>query len=201
MPVGAGPASECPSVMPHKYRPMNETMVRAHLRKSPPACIGGFRAAHGKLPETVGSAFRIVWKIACGCGNDSGALLGYPLKDLVADETSDVFVSPLAFECMSCNKVTELLDTDQHGYHAEVGKLEGIQESAKIRGAGPRQKFVCPKCRRSQFSFVLGFVYWNFDLMIDDPELPGENFFNEFLLYVTCTACGHVSEPTEFGKL
>jgi hypothetical protein len=39
------------------------------------------------------------------------------------------------------------------------------------------------------------------DLFLDEPHLPFEEYFNEFLSFCQCAACGHVSEPTQFGKL
>ncbi len=113
----------------------------------------------------------------------------------------DLLVSPFAFECSACSRVTELLDSDIHGYHAEVGKLEGGIRSAKLRGTGPRTTFACPGCEKTSFRMVVGFVYWDFDILEDEPQLPAQEFFNLFLLYCTCVNCGRLSEPTEFGKL
>ena len=93
------------------------------------------------------------------------------------------------------------MDTDVHGYHAEVGKLEGGVGSAKLRGSGTPTAYACPACSKTVFRMVVGFVYWDFDIIEDEPALPAQEFFNVFLLYCTCSNCGRVAEPTEFGKL
>src|SRR5581483_2200764 len=122
---------------------------------------------------------------------------GHRLEDLNPRNKGDLLVSPLAFGCSACGRVTELLDTDVHGYHAEVGKLEGGVGSAKLRGSGTRTAYACPTCGKTVFRMIVGFVYWDFDIIEDEPELPAQEFFNVFLLYCTCAECGHVAEPTE----
>jgi hypothetical protein len=180
---------------------MNETQIAAHISTTPPVCVRAFRLSAEKLSEPVADNFKTVWHLTCKCNTDTGKLLGYPLRELKHDYAGRVFVSPLAFECASCGQVTEILDTDVHGYHAEVAKIEGGIGSSKIRGKGTRKAFACPDCTKDLFRINVGFVYWDFDLMLDEPDLPGEDFFNEFLMDCTCLGCGRVYEPTEFGKL
>jgi hypothetical protein len=110
-------------------------------------------------------------------------------------------ITPIAFRCESCPRITEILDTKVHGYHAEVGKLEGGVGSAKIRGTGDPSFHRCRQCSGVVFDFVVGFVHWDFDIIFDAPTLPAHNFFNEFLMLCTCTLCGGVSEPVMLGKL
>jgi hypothetical protein len=175
--------------------------VEAHVRATPPSCVRAFRLSPAQLPKPFDDNLTTVWRLACQCGSESGRLLGHRLDSLSSSYRGDLLVGPLGFECSACGSVTELLDTDVHGYHAEVGKLEGGIGSTKIRGTGPRTAHACPACGRDSFGMVAGFVYWHFDLIEDEPHLPAEEFFNVFLLYCTCAACGHVSEPTQFGKL
>jgi hypothetical protein len=182
----------------------NWDRLRNHLLTKPPACVQGFNLTSAQPPacgaEHIGSS----WQIACDCGGRQGAILGYSLKDYVHQYDGPiVFLSPLAFECSDCGKVTEILDTDLHGYHSEVAKLEGGVGSAKVRGEGPRSRFACPACGREQFMIEALFYYWacSSDIFWDDPPLPCQEFFNEFLLRGTCTNCGKVSPMTDFGKL
>jgi hypothetical protein len=110
----------------------------------------------------------------------------------------------LAFECSSCGRVAELLDTDLHGYHCEIERLEGgSPKGTKYRGEGPRDHFPCSHCGAQQFEVVAGFVYWDevFDLVLDEPGLAAEDFFNEFLSYGQCTNCRKSSRLTDLGKL
>ena len=50
---------------------------------------------------------------------------------------------------------------------------------------------------------TIGFIYWPgaFDLILDEPDLPIQEFFNEFLYYGRCVSCGEESAITDFGKL
>jgi hypothetical protein len=42
---------------------------------------------------------------------------------------------------------------------------------------------------------------WDFDLILDEPELSAQNFFHEFIMLCTCSRCGVSSEPVILGKL
>jgi hypothetical protein len=101
----------------------------------------------------------------------------------------EAFVSPLAFVCARCDRITEIIDTDRHGYHGEMDC------AAVYRGEGPRQPFCCPVCGKQWFSLVVTFVYWDatFDLTTDEPEIPLEDYFNGFQAHGTCVGCGRVS--------
>ena len=41
----------------------------------------------------------------------------------------------------------------------------------------------------------------DFDLALDEPELPAQDFFNEFVAYGTCEGCRQLAPMTDFGKL
>ena len=180
---------------------MDATEVEAHISVTAPTCIRAFKLSPGELSEPFDDNFKTVWHLACKCGADTGKLSGYPLRDLKSDYAGVAFVSPLAFECASCSQMMQILDTDLHGYHAEVSKIEGGIGSSKVRGTGVAQTFSCPNCTKDQFRINVGFVYWDFEIVLDEPDLPGEDFFNVFLMDCTCVNCGQVSQPTEFGKL
>jgi hypothetical protein len=122
----------------------------------------------------------------------------------VPDECGDhEFIGPLGFKCASCGKITELLDTDRHGYHAEIAEIEGGVGSTKVCGKGRRKAYSCSECAAEEFAVTVAFLFWEgtMEVFLDEPDWAFEEFFNEFLCYCRCVACGHTSEPTEFGKL
>ena len=113
---------------------------------TPPSCVGGFRLTRAELPialDRVKSAsveweicIKSVWRLGCNCGEERGHVLGHPLRDLNPDYDGPEFLGPLGFECSACGKVTEIIDTDLHGYHVEVARIEGGVGSVKVRGEG-----------------------------------------------------------------
>jgi hypothetical protein len=183
------------------------------LRSTPPSCVGGFRLTPAEIPispDRVKSAsvewaisIKSVWRLGCTCGEDRGHVLGHPLHDLNPDYDDPEFVGPLGFECSACGKVAEIIDTDLHGYHVEVARIEGGGGSVKIRGEGDRRRFPCPACEADSFIVTVAFIYWPaaIDLFYEQPHLPMEEFFLEFLSYGRCDSCGEVSAITDFGKL
>ena len=108
------------------------------LRTAPPTCVSGFKLTPAELPEPWDDNPRSVWQLACPCGSEHARLLGYAISDYTDwPGGENIFISPIGFECAACGEVTEILDTDIHGYNAEVGKLEpdGVG-SVKYRGEG-----------------------------------------------------------------
>lgn len=175
-----------------------EDAIRGH----PPSCVAAFRLTPADLPVAPAGRLDLAYRLRCACGNGVGAVLGYPASALIGSfQGAEFFLSPLAFACRTCNRVTELLDTDLHGYHAELGRLDGGPGSSKIRGSGERERFRCPGCPAEWFTVDARFVWWDFDLALDEPELPAQDFFNEFVAYGTCETCGQISQLTDFGKL
>jgi hypothetical protein len=114
-------------------------------------------------------------------------------------------ISPLAFKCGNCDRTAELLDTDVHGYHADIDLRAGTSGgSCKMRGTGDcgdRLAFPCPNCNSDVFSIIVGFVFWNADELAEEFDDRWEDLFNVFLLYSSCLKCGTTSRPADFGKL
>ena len=160
--------------------------------------------APSELPIEWDDSVRSVWRVECRCGGERGRVLGFPLGgDNDWPDWVRCFISPIGFECAACGKLTEVIDTDIHGYHAEIAKREGGIGSAKCRGEGPRQAWPCPECKGELFALIVAFIFWDavLDLVADEPELPPQEFFTIFLPFARCVGCGHLSEPTDFGKL
>ena len=182
---------------------MDEMQLVERLRATAPSCLKEFKATPAQLAKSFDDNPCSVWQVACRCGGTKGQFLGYPLKDYNAEYTgAECFLSPLAFECAVCKAVTELLDTDRHGYHSEVARLEGDEDgSAKLRGDGPRQAYLCPECGGKVFEVMVGFVFWHPDELAEEFDEQWEDLFSVFLCHCKCAGCGKSSEPTDFGKL
>jgi hypothetical protein len=180
---------------------MTEEQLVKKLQTTPPSCLKGFRNAPTELPEPFDDNPISVWQIRCTCGGKKGRFLGHSLKDYnPIHEGPELFISPLTFECGECNKTTELLDTDRHGYHADVARRDGGIGSAKLRGKGPQRAFSCPGCSGELFEVTVAFIFWYPDELV---EFDGnwEDLFSVFLCYCKCAGCGQTSQATDFGKL
>jgi len=175
------------------------------LRTTPPSCVADFHLTPAELPIEWDESTRSVWQLACKCSGRQGRVLGYALGDYAeVPNGTNIFISPIGFQCTACSKVTEIIDTDLHGYHSEVAKREGGIGSATYRGeGGDRVAWSCPKCTGQVFSVSVAFIFWDavLDLAEDQPEWPIQEFFLVCLLFARCAACEHVSQPTDFGKL
>lgn len=178
--------------------------IAQHLRSTPPSCVRNFRLIPAELPVNWDDSCKSVWRLSCSCGGEQGRVLGFPRRECNKDyDGPECFLSPLSFECMACGEVAEIIDTDKHGYHSEVAKRDGGIGSVKYRGQGQPESFPCPACQGNVFEVTVGFVYWPacFDLFLEEPELPCEDFFIVFLSYGRCVACRQLSVLTDFGKL
>ena len=188
---------------PASHPTMTEDELIEHLQTTPPACISGFSPLPTQLDKPFDDNPTSVWQLKCGCGGERGYFLGHSLSKWVEQKQGelDIFVGPLAIECSACDRVTELLDTEIHGYHADLAQREGEIDSVKYRGEGPRQRYACPGCGGEEFTTKAGFVFWYPDELLEEFSERYEDLFNVFLCHCTCTGCGKPSEPTQFGKL
>jgi hypothetical protein len=180
---------------------MNREAISQQMRTTIPRCIGQFVCAPAERPEPWKADDIAVWRIACKCGGRFGSFLGYPLSRYNTDYSGSEFVGPLGYECAKCGQVTEILDTNQHGYHAEA-----CASSTKICGEGPREAFACPSCAGKNFEVLSSFFFWpaSIDLVEDEPdefESRAQDLFCEFVAHGRCQGCGTVARFTDFGKL
>jgi hypothetical protein len=166
------------------------------LRKTPPRCLTAFNVESATLPGVAfdghGSDLNKVYKLACKCGHDRFRVLGHHLKN---DRDDPIFVSPLALECAGCGKVTELIDTDEHGYDAELG-----HGSATIRGKGPRGPYACDKCGVRPMTAYARFEHSSEELADSFiEEFPNsEDYFSWFSLVGTCDGCERMLNVADF---
>jgi len=179
--------------------------LEAHVRRTPPDCLSGLRAIPlARLDWTDATIrpewhsqrlFKTLWRLQCRCGCSHGALLGHHLRDYNSSYHGDDMVTPIHLRCGQCGEISGILDTRRHGYHGELGA------SSIIRGTGPQSSLRCTGCAGERFDLVVAFVYWHFDIIFDEPELPAQNYFNEFMLLARCGECGTMREPFWLGKL
>ena len=169
--------------------PWNRKLYR-RVRTVAPACLHGFgvTAAHGDGP-----AERVRWGLACRCGERTGRVLGYSVKDFRKDyDGPDVLIGPLAFCCSACGKTTEMFDSAKHGLEAEFGKRGEKFIDTNLRGSGERQAIRCPECEASEYDVIASFMFAHFDHIDDEPGLEpwAQDFFDSFGCIGRCESCG-----------
>jgi hypothetical protein len=106
--------------------------------------------------------------LAAPSGVAVGRCYGYDLRRLNPEYAGSVlFVSPLSVQWTDAVVSTQLLDTDVHGYHGELGS------SAKIRGTGSPTVFACVSCGATEFALEAEFHYWDetIEQWAEDPNL------------------------------
>jgi hypothetical protein len=172
-------------------------MVR-QVQSRPPTCLAGFRVTP-LIDDEWEECARFA--IACSCGGTKGKLLGHPLSSCNPEYAgSPCYVSPLAVQCGSCGRTTELIDTKIHGYNAEISKLDDGIGDSNYRGSGDRAIVTCPECGGNEFSFTVHFGHSHFDLIQDEPELEprAQEFMDGFDCRGLCTSCGAEASRANF---
>ena len=180
---------------------VDREMILRRMRTTIPRCIAHFVSTPAEQPELSKGDGIAVWRIACKCGGQFGSFLGYPLSRYSTDYAGSDYVGPLGFECGQCCQVTEIFDSNQHGYTAEA-----CESSSKISGEGPRESFGCSSCAAKSFEVRASFFFWpaSVDLVEDEPEefaSRAQDLFCEFVAHGRCTGCGTITRFTDFGKL
>jgi hypothetical protein len=167
------------------------------VRRTPPTCIANAapRLDPEPGPERPDNAqFGTTFWLGCPCGSRQTAILCFPTK--IRSEM--VILSPLALQCCACNRVTEIFDSDLHGYDPEA-----CGDSATMRGSGERQLYRCSACGQSAGEACATFSF-------NDPEglqtLPKEltgreqDTFDWFALDWRCAACGEVDCVADYER-
>ncbi|TWT63612.1 hypothetical protein [Rubinisphaera italica] len=177
-----------------------EEQARERIINNSPKCLNPFRITRVDDP-TGRSDIDLVttWGIACKCDNNIGQVLGYSLKDFNKSYNGPLqFVRPLHFECGKCGLVSLIID--EHGFNSEVAQIEGGIGSATYRGTGETSPFHCHMCEATSFEVMTSFIYSDgaFDLFVEAPELPPENFFDLFEARGKCIQCGKVNVIASF---
>jgi hypothetical protein len=187
-----------------------------YFRSHPPRCIAGFTARLTELPEVefdghvsmsqltfdVPSGLTIdapehinpVFALSCQCGSGRHYVHGYRWVNPDFHDAV-VFLSPLVLECAGCGQRTDLLDTNVHGYDAELG-----HGTATARARGERVVFECPTCGRQPLDAFVRFEYPD-DLFDGDfPEFSGreQELFTWFNLVGKCPYCAQMLPVADF---
>jgi hypothetical protein len=169
-----------------------------YLWTHPPRCIQGFEAQRADLPEVVfdghGEELNTVFGLRCTCGHTTHFVLGHYWRNPDYNNRL-VFLGPIALRCKACEKVTELIDTDIHGYDAELGHVY-----TKMREDGERAEFKCEACGVQSFEVYARFEYTE-DLFGDDFEdFRGreQDLFSWFSLVGTCSSCSQMHGVADF---
>lgn len=187
-----------------------------YFRLHPPRCIAGFTARPIELPGVqfdghvsrsqlnfdVTSGVTVdapehmnpVFALSCECGDIRHYVHCY--RWINADFNNTVVtLSPLLLECAACRKKTELLDTDVHGYDAELGAV-----SATVRAQGDRTVFECPRCGRQPLVAFARFEYPDDLFDSDCHEFAGreQDLFTWFSLVGKCPKCAQLLAVADF---
>lgn len=157
-----------------------------HVQRTPPRCLGGF--SFREPQESQPWAESVGWSLTCSCGGTTGQFLGYP--------SEHGLLSPLSFRCSKCAKVTEVFDSNRHGYNSEIG----AGGCGYPLGTGEPTAFACPKCSGTEFSAAGRFMHSHFDVIQDEPELEprAQDFFDSVAFGGTCSGCGAAAEFANF---
>ena len=169
-------------------------MIR-RVRGTPPTCVADAVPRLDPQPELPDKEqFGTHFWLGCPCGSRRTAVLGYPTRI-----DSEIYIlSPLAIQCCACNRVTEIFDSDLHGYDPEV-----CGGSATMRGSGERQIYRCSACGQTAGEAIASFAF-------NDPEglqtLPEElagreqDAFDWFTLEWKCDACGGLCPVADYER-
>ncbi len=168
-----------------------------YLLSHPPRCIEGLQATalEAGLPDVQfdghGEEWNPVFALSCSCGASEFQLKGY---HLVEPEYS-LFLSPLEAVRTSCQTTTLLLDTDLHGYDAELGHGSGTR-----RAEGKESVFRCLDCSAERGSLFMRFEFTQdlFDGSFDDVQVQKEDLFTWVSCVSRCSSCGKQNLVSDF---
>jgi hypothetical protein len=187
----------------------------SYFADHPPRCVAGFETRRVELPGVVfdGHAsallpigkvtgvqiegpqhLNLVIQLLCMCGCDVHHALGHFWRNPDYGNML-VFVSPLALRCGKCGKITELFDSDIHGYDAEIGA-----PPTSHRGEGERSEFPCSKCGPTGLQAIARFEYPDdlFESGFEEFRGREQDLFSWFSLVGKCSGCGRLLDVADF---
>jgi hypothetical protein len=183
----------------------------SYFRSHPPRCIAGFIARpvespgvepDGRIsmtvlnpgvpmglttlddPELISSVFAL----SCRCGGDRHYIHCYRSVNANFDNATEIG-SPFVLECATCRTMTELLDSEVHGFNREVhGK------PMTLRAQGGAIVFECPTCGRKPLEAFARFEYQDdlFDGYFAEFCGREQGLFGWFNLVARCPQCSQV---------
>jgi hypothetical protein len=187
-----------------------------YFQNHPPRCISGFTVRPTELPGlefdghlsmsqldfgvpsgvTIDAPEHInpVFALSCQCSGNRFYVHCYRWVNTDFNNLM-VILSLLVLECAACRKMRELLDTDVHGYDAELG-----HGSATVRAQGDRAVFECPSCGRQPLEAFVRFEYPDDLFDRDYPEFAGreQELLTWFTLVGKCQQCSQMLAVADF---
>jgi hypothetical protein len=141
------------------------------------------------------SLINSVFALACSCVSGQRFIHGFSWINPDNFDTTSVFLSPMFLECTAYGKRTDLIDTDAHGYDAELGHI-----LATARGRGDPSMYECPECGRQRSDVFARFEYPDELFEQDFPEFAGrkEDLFSWFSLLGKCRRCAQSLVAADF---
>lgn len=158
-----------------------------HVLSHPPRCLDGVRATPAPLIEEDRGEVGVAFRLQSLDGAQTGEIQGFDLRDYNEHVDDYEFVSPLAVKWEGAADGVVVFDSDIHGYHGE------LDCSAKIRGEGAPQVFVCPACKGTRFSLFAQFDYDGTDELWDEDPQTVQNFFSNLIVAGQCASCHTVT--------
>ena len=138
-----------------------------------------------------GEEWNPLFALSCQCGQSEFHVEGFQVED----PDGPLFLSPMAVRCTSCGKTTPLLDTDVHGYDAELG-----HGSSTRRAEGLPGRFRCGGCLGDRSSLFMRFEYTQdlFDGSLDDVAVAKEDLFTWVTAVGRCSSCHELNTIADF---
>jgi hypothetical protein len=169
----------------------------SYLLTHPPRCLSGFVKV--ALPDGLldvafdghGEDWNPVFALSCRCGNAEFKLTGFS----VIEPEYSLFLSPIEATCTSCGDVTPVLDTDVHGYDAELG-----HGSTTRRAEGNPCAFHCPRCSSDRGSLFMRFEFAQdlFDSDFDTGSIEKQDLFTWVSCVSQCSNCSRQNLVSDF---
>jgi hypothetical protein len=165
---------------------MDTAQMLEYYEAHPPRNIAAFVTMSVNFPDIQfdghGEELNPAFWIKCSCGSDEHRIHGFKL----IVEGGYIFLSPLAVECSKCAVRSELLDTDVHGYDAELG-----HGGTSRRAEGVATHFRCDTCSGVNFNTFVRYEYPAdlFDGSFDETGKAKEDLFTWVTCVGRCTAC------------
>jgi hypothetical protein len=152
-----------------------------YAHRHPPRCIAGLCPVplNPPPPELQATPDAAYFAVGCPCGTRAVYPVGYHTKTMYGQ---DIFVGPLAVECPSCGRESELIDTRKHGYNGEQGG------DCNMNGEGRRGRFPCPRCGAVPMTLMPGFSFEGY--YFETKRRRPQDFFGVFWLDCRCSQCG-----------
>jgi hypothetical protein len=183
----------------------------SYFRSHPPRCIAGFIDRPAQLPgvESDGAITMTllnpgvpmglttlddpalicsVFALSCRCGGNRHYIHCYRSVNPDFDNATEIG-SPIVLECAACGTMTELLDSEVHGFNREVHG-----QPITLRSQGDPIVFECPTCGRQPLEAFPRFEYQDdlFDSYFAEFGGREQDLFGWFNLVARCPQCSQV---------